>query len=194
MTEHTVTFYKVTAYTVTAHPMTAQTNRPGLTTARLLLRPLTLEDVDPLFAIMSQPNIMRFFPRPADTSRERAQRIIARQIETWELYGYGFWALELAATPGLIGWCGLGHIAERNETEVGYLLSQPYWGRGLATEAARASVEWGFATLNLALIVGLTHPDNTASQNVLRKAGLRFTGPDVYFGMDCLRFARERAA
>lgn len=135
---------------------------------------------------------MQYFPTPGTPDLARVERIVGGQINAWESYGRTFWAMEWRATGELIGWCGLQYLPQTQETEVGYLLGRPFWGQGIATEAARRSVSYGFDDLSLDAIIGITHPANMASQNVLRKAGLIFTGPAQYFGMDCYRFESKR--
>jgi ribosomal-protein-alanine N-acetyltransferase len=98
------------------------------------------------------------------------------------------------ANEHLLGWCGLGVLDETGEVEVKYLLRPDSWGRGLATEAARQSLGYAFGEAGLDLVIGLTHPENIASQRVLEKIGLTFTNRAVYFNFDCYRFARERLA
>ena len=164
----------------------------ALTTPRLTLRPFHAGDVPALYAILQEPDIMQYFPTPGTPDLARVERIVAGQIGAWETYGRTFWATEWRATGELIGWCGLQFLPQTQETEVGYLLARPFWGQGIATEAARRSVSYGFDDLSLDAIIGITHPDNIASQNVLRKACLTFTGPAQYFGMDCYRFERKR--
>ena len=81
-----------------------------------------------------------------------------------------------------MGWNGLQFLPETNETEVGYLLSRRFWGRGYTTEGARAALQFGFERFELEQIIGLVHPENIASQRVLEKAGLKFTNQAKYFG------------
>ena len=163
----------------------------ALTTPRLTLRPFRADDAPALFTILQEPNIMQYFPTPTTPDIARVERLIARQIAGWETYRRTFWAMEWRASGELIGWCGLQYLDETEETEVGYLLARPFWDQGIATEAARRAVSYGFDDLALDAIIGITHPANTASQNVLRKAGLTFTGPAQYFGMDCFRFEKR---
>jgi RimJ/RimL family protein N-acetyltransferase len=80
-------------------------------------------------------------------------------------------------------------LSETNETEVGYLLSRDFWSKGYATESTRASLDYGFTTLGLQEIIGLTHPENTASQRVLQKCNMAFTHRAQYFGMEMARFS-----
>ncbi|MBN1935240.1 MAG: GNAT family N-acetyltransferase [Anaerolineae bacterium] len=171
-------------------------NIPAIATERLVLRPFTMDDVDPLHEIVQQPDIMRYFPpqpRPANPPlREAIERLINGQLKDWERNGYAWWAVELKDKLRLLGWCGLGYLSETDETEVAYLLRQEVWGQGLATEAAKASLAWGFQTFQFDAIIGLIHPDNIASQRVLEKCGLTFVERKDYFGMECCRYVLYR--
>ncbi len=166
---------------------------PTITTARLLLRPLTEADVDPLHGLMADRDVMRYFPRPDPPSPDQIERLINAQLRHWEEHGLGWWAVQLAASDELIGWSGLQFLPETDETEVAYLLGKRYWGKGLATEAARAGLRFGFETLGLVRIVGIVHPDNAASRRVLEKLGMAFVNQARYFGMDCCRYATDRS-
>jgi len=117
---------------------------------------------------------MQYFPRTDPPDLERVQRIIEHQLTHWEQHNLGWWAVTLHGLPELIGWNGLQYLPETDEVEVGYLLSRQFWSQGLATEGARASIMYGFETLGLRQIIGLTHPENIASQNVLKKCGLKY--------------------
>lgn len=164
---------------------------PSLKTQRLVLRPFTMDDAPTLFPIVQEPNIFQYFPTKTAWEMERVERAIRHQIEHWESFGYGLWAVTLAESNQLMGWCGLEFLPDTNETEVGYLLSGIFWGKGYATEAARASVQFGKDTIGLREIIGLTDPENIASQRVLEKSGLTFTRRQVYFGMEMFRFATQ---
>lgn len=170
---------------------------PSVTTDRLALRPFTMQDVDELYAILLQPDILRYFPpqpRPLKPPpREAAERMINAQLKDWEEHGYAWWAVEMKDKPGLLGWCGLGYLPETNETEVAYLLRHDVWGKGLATEATRASLAWGFERFSFGFIVGIVHPENIASRRVLEKCGLKLAEQTVYFGMDCCRYVIQQA-
>ena len=96
--------------------------------------------------------------REVSEAVSRIERLIEFQLKHWQEHNYGWWAVCLSqAHDGgpLIGWAGLQYLPETDETEVGYLLGSAHWGRGLATEAARASVRYGFEKLGLRQIVGI---------------------------------------
>lgn len=169
---------------------------PTICTDRLTLRPFTGQDITPLFEILQQPDVLRYFPPqprpPKPPPRQAAERMIGEQLQEWQERGYGWWAVELKGQPNLLGWCGLGYLSDTDETEVAYLLRREVWGQGLATEGARASLAWGFERFAFDFVVGLTHPDNVASQRVLEKCGLRFVERKVYFGMECCRYVIKK--
>ena len=168
--------------------MADKNNTPTLNTPRLRLRPFTPADATPLHSILNQPNIMQFFPTNTPPDMDRTQAIIERQLAQWADYGLGWWAVTRSGQSELIGWNGLQYLPDTDEVEIGYLLSQRFWGQGLATEGARASLQFGFETLGLQQIIGLTHPDSIASQNVLKKCGMRYIEQREYFGIQVFRF------
>jgi len=164
---------------------------PTLTTERLLLRPFSAADAGPLQQILSDKVVLRYMPTTEPPDRRRVGRLIEQQLGHWAEHQFGWWAVERRAEPGLIGWCGLTHLPETGQDEVAYLFGRAYWGRGYASEAARASLEFGFAQRDLKQIIGLTHPENVASQNVLKKLGLTFVDQICCFGMTCRRYSIE---
>jgi len=160
-----------------------------LTTERLILRLFTMNDIEDLFAITNETDIFRYFPTKTGWTIEKTERSIFHQIQHWDKYGYGQMAVTLTDSGQLMGWCGLEFLPETNETEVGYLLSKAFWGKGYATEAAKESVKFGVENVGLKEIIGLTDPENIASQKVLQKCGMTFTRRQVYFGMEMFRYA-----
>jgi RimJ/RimL family protein N-acetyltransferase len=167
-------------------------NIPTLTTPRLFLRAWTPEDAEALFTILQEKDLLRYFPRTIPPPLDRVERYIAHHLAQWQERGYGHWAVVLHPSNQLIGWNGLEYLPETSETEVAYLLSNKYWGQGFATEAARAAIDYGFGTVGLKQIIGLTHPENIASQRVLEKCGLAFIDRALYFGMELCRYRINR--
>lgn len=161
----------------------------ALVTERLVLRPFNMGDAPVLFKIVQEPDIFRYFPTKTPWEMEKVERNIKYQIDQWQDHGYGQMAVTLAKTGLLMGWCGLEFISDTRETEVGYLLSRAFWGKGYATEAAKESVKFGIEKVGLKEIIGLTDPENTASQKVLEKCGMTFTRRQIYFGMEMFRYA-----
>ena len=174
--------------------MAAKKSIPTLTTSRLILRAFTKEDVDPLHHILGEKEILRYFPNPSPPSRDKVEKLISARLGHWEEHGYGWWAIEQRLKKGLIGWSGLLFLPETKEVEVGYLLGKAFWGKGLATEAAQACLQYGFKNFAMEIIVAIVHPENMASQRVIKKLGMSFVDEARYFGMDCHRYSIERSS
>jgi len=162
---------------------------PTVITPRLYLRPFELSDSEALHRIMGQPGVLRYFPNPSQPDLGRVQRLINFQLDHWQEHGFGWWAIQDKRTSAFIGWSGLQYLPDTDEVEIAYLLDRDYWGRGLATEAARSGIVFGFEKTGQEEIVGIVHPENGASIGVLEKLGMRFTVRKMYFGMDCLRYS-----
>lgn len=167
-------------------------NIPSIETPRLLLRPWTLEDAEAWFAILQEPDILRFFPNPGPPPRFKADAYIKHHLDHWRRYGYGHWAVVTPKDGRLIGWNGLEYLSELDEVEVAYLLSKRVWGRGYATEAAGAAVRFGFETAALPAVIGLVHPENAASIRVLEKCGLKYADRITLWGMGMSRYRITR--
>ena len=107
-------------------------------------------------------------------------------------HGFGRGACILKSTGENIGFAGLKYLEELGEVDVAYRLMPAYWGQGLATEVALASVRYGFADLGLKQIIGLAMPENIASVRVLEKTGLRFVETVTFWGHQFSRYIITR--
>ena len=143
-------------------------------TKRLLLRRQVLEDLDALWALYCNPEITKYILDAPKTYEE------AKEELEWFMNGHprhpelGLWATIHKETGRFIGRCGLlpWTLEGQNEVEVAYSLAQDFWGQGLATEAAQGILQYGFEKLNLARMLCLIDPANTASQRVAEKIGM----------------------
>jgi ribosomal-protein-alanine N-acetyltransferase len=159
-------------------------------TARLRLRPLRLDDVDALGEVYLDPLVARWI---GPHTREDVAREIAMQIEHQASLGWSFWAVEGRASGRLIGDCGLQPLEHRGpEVELGYDFHPRAWGRGLATEAARAVMRQAFGPLGIERVVAVVKPQHIASQRVLEKAGLQRTGTREAYGESLLLYEAHR--
>jgi|GEM_PF-106423 len=143
-------------------------------TARLKLRPITLNDVDNLLLIFGDPVAMEFWP--AVKSREEVLRSIEWHQQSYRENGYGLWAAELRDTGEFVGRVGLirqDDVAGKVEVEVAYALVPKFWKHGLATEAARACRDWAFEHLDCSRLVSLVHTRNLPSCRVAERNGMR---------------------
>ena len=148
-------------------------------TDRLILRELVASDAEGLFAIDSDPDVHRYLGNNPVKSMEQIKDVIQFIRNQYVENGIGRWAMIEKTTHNFVGWAGLKLIKEPtnhhcNYYDLGYRLHKNYWGKGFATEAAKASVDYGINQLNLKDIYGIADVNNVASKKVLEKVGLKF--------------------
>jgi RimJ/RimL family protein N-acetyltransferase len=143
----------------------------------LRLRRWRAEDVEPFVALNADPEVMEYFP--SMLSREETAAAVGRVEKHFEDRGYGFWAVEAPGQAPFIGFIGLAVVSFEASfapcVEIGWRLARPWWGKGLATEGARAALAYGFKRLNLSEIVSFTVPGNVRSRRVMEKLGMRYS-------------------
>ena len=167
---------------------------PSIHTSRLILNQLQLEDAGALFRIYQTKGVLQYFPNPTPPTFEKVQRFIQSQQAHWDKYGYGNWGIVPEGEDEIIGWAGLQFLPELNETEVGFLLNKPFWGKGYATEAARASLMFGFNRYKLDHLIALVHPENLASMRVIDKCGMAYQETLALWGISLKRYRINRLA
>lgn len=156
-----------------------------LATERLLLRPFAPDDLDAVAAYLGDPETMAHMggARP----RDWAGAFLDWQRERCLENGYGIWAMVERATGRVIGDAGIQELGGPPAIaghRLRYMLERRTWGQGLATEAARATVDFAFRLLRLDEVKAITHPAHRASQHVLSKIGMTSEGHVAYDGLD----------
>ena len=141
---------------------------PTLHTERLTLRAFRAADLDAVAAMQANFEVRRFLGGGL-LSRDDSWSMMARALGQWPLRGYGLFAVEVEGRWA--GWAGVLHPLEWPEPELAYSLDQPFWGRGIATEAGRAAREWAFARFGFPRLASFILPDNTRSARVAEKLG-----------------------
>jgi len=165
-----------------------------LETGRLVLRRYDMDDIDRIDRLNSNAEVMRYIGDGSLRTREQTRAGILRTQRIYEIFpGLGFWIAEEKPARRFAGVFALIYIPKTVEVEVGYRLAQSAWGRGLATEGARALVRYGLLELGLERVVGLTHPANDPSKRVLMKAGLEPRGMGHYYDRELCYFVAERS-
>ena len=159
-----------------------------LETARLFLRPMNDSDVDAIFALRSDAEIMRFIRTP-QTDRKDVAAWVKLISSLWATDKIGLCAVFEKTSNSLIGWCGLWRLQETGETEVGYAIAADFQKKGLASEAAARCLEYGFDELNLEKIVAVARPENVASCRVMEKIGMTFDGIGKYYDRDLAHYS-----
>ncbi|HYJ60224.1 MAG TPA: GNAT family N-acetyltransferase [Actinomycetota bacterium] len=165
-----------------------------LETERLVLRPMTHDDVDALAAVLGDPRSMRFYPQPFDPPS--VERWVDRTLERYATDGYGLLAVVERGSGEVVGDCGPTRQAVDGEdfVELGWHVRSDRQGRGYATEAGVACRDHAWAALDPARLISLVRPENVPSWSVARALGFRPWRGTVRAGMAHVVWSLERDA
>jgi ribosomal-protein-alanine N-acetyltransferase len=150
------------------------------------------EDWEEFRELTSDPLVVRYLGTGEPWPEARVREFVARQCENWERHRMCLWKLLPRASGELIGICGLQRLPEGPDVEIGWWLAPAHWGHGLATEAARHALAYGFKVCNLERIVAIAHPANRDSLRVMERIGMRFEREAVHKGTRVVLYAIER--
>jgi RimJ/RimL family protein N-acetyltransferase len=170
---------------------------PTIETERLRLRAHTLNDWDQSFGLWGNADVTRFIGgKPV--SREETWKRLQVYAGMWVLFGYGFWAIEERETGCLVGEIGLMDARREmeprfgDEPEIGWALAREAWGKGIASEALGAVLDWADDKLKPPAVVCIISPDNAPSIRLAGKFGFRERVRTTYHGVSTIQFERVR--
>jgi ribosomal-protein-alanine N-acetyltransferase len=163
-------------------------------TERLILDSWRSSDWTEFRPIATDPEVMRYINGGIPWTDEQVQNFVYRQIMLRSARGFCRWKLLDASTGELIGFCGAGIWRDVPDPEIGWWIARRYWGRGLATEAARAALDDALERVCLRRIISIARPENTASIGVMKKLGLRFDAEFESDGIKLVRYAIDRSS
>jgi RimJ/RimL family protein N-acetyltransferase len=149
---------------------------------RLVLRPFAASDLDAFAAPNADPHVREFFP--SVLNRAESDASAAMYMKHWERHGFGRWTIEVPGVTAFAGVVGPMYVPFEAPftpaVEVGWRLDRAHWGRGYATEAARAACEFCFDQLGLTEIVAFTVPNNARSRQVMERLGMTHAPNDDF--------------
>jgi [ribosomal protein S5]-alanine N-acetyltransferase len=154
-------------------------------TERLILRDLLPSDAAKMFKLDSNPDVHKFLGNRPIQKIEQAEEVIKIVRQQYLDNGIGRWATIEKSSGDFIGWSGLKFvtITENHHTnfyDVGYRFMPKYWGKGYATESAKAALEYAFKIMKVNEVIGTCHEENIASRRALEKCGLKFVEKFLY--------------
>lgn len=159
-------------------------------TDRLILRLLDEKDIDDIFAMRSDPEVMRFIRAPQN--RVETVNWLNLVSSRWKSDHIGFCAIVEKQTDKFIGWCGLWRLKETSELEIGYAIAKNAWGKGFATEAAQVFLRYAFEQLKPDKIVAVAEPENASSRRVMEKLGMKFVRLGEFYNRELVQYAISR--
>lgn len=147
-----------------------------LETSRLILRQWQEKDLQPFAELNADPEVMKYFPKALN--RQESDNVVARFMAMIIAnQGWGFWAVEMKTTGEFVGSVGLAHQPDRFDfspcTEIGWRINKKFWGKGIAKEAAEASLAYAFNVLHLPEVVSFTSIHNTPSEKLMQRLGMQ---------------------
>ena len=158
-----------------------------LETDRLILRPLDEKDINAIYAMRSDADVMRFIREPQN--RVESANWVELVSSRWQDEQIGFCAILEKPSKKFVGWCGIWRLKETEELEIGYAVAKGLWGNGLATEAALVFLDYAFEKLEPEKIVAVARPENAASRRVMEKLGMNFVGTGIFYEQELVQYA-----
>jgi RimJ/RimL family protein N-acetyltransferase len=151
-----------------------------LETERLILREMLPSDAEALFVMDSNPNVHQYLWNKPLTSIDEVYQYIEKVRNQYLENNIGRFVVVLKETKDLIGWAGLKYNTEKVNNKVsfydiGYRLNEKFWGKGYASEASFAWLDYGFNVMKIKIMEAAAHTDNIASNRILQKIGLKMT-------------------
>jgi [ribosomal protein S5]-alanine N-acetyltransferase len=161
-------------------------------TERLRLLTWTKTDRRDFELLATDPKVVRFITGGIPYAADRVDEFVERQMRQQEQLGYSLWRIVVKETGQFAGFCGLQPIAETGEPEIGWWLLPEHWKKGIATEAGRAALDWGFRVSHMPIVVAVANPANMGSMAVIRRLGMQADGEMLYRGQRCARYIIHR--
>jgi ribosomal-protein-alanine N-acetyltransferase len=160
-----------------------------LETERLYLRRFKDDDLDALASIYANPNVMRFIGTGETFTNKQTGKSIQRWNEYEDENGFSNWAVIRKADGMFLGKCGLSWLPDKSDVEISYILDEPYWGMGYATEISKATLLYGMKKLKINRITALVYPQNSPSIRVIEKMGMIYEKEAEFWGIKFLMYS-----
>jgi RimJ/RimL family protein N-acetyltransferase len=165
---------------------------PTIETERLVMRPWREEDLDAYAEMCADREVMRYIGSGRPLDRDEAWRQIAIFVGHWELRGFGLWVVETKDEPSFVGRVGLWQPEGWPGLEVGWALARRHWGQGYATEAGRASMEFGWKAVQAPSLISLIQPENEPSRRVAERLDMEIARREMLGANEVLVYRRNR--
>ena len=156
---------------------------------RLTYRPITRDDLAWLIEMRTPEPVARYLGGSRWQNPEALAKRMEFYLECYDTLGFGISVMSLKDTGELIGTSGLQPLEATGEIEVGYNMSERFWGQGYGTECASYWLRFGFEKGGLERIVAVAHPDNTGSWRIMEKCGMTFEKREEHYGVECVVYA-----
>jgi ribosomal-protein-alanine N-acetyltransferase len=171
---------------------TAKFEFPTIGTERLLLRMFEERDLDSAFRLFNDNDVQKYLSPENKRTRKRLKVTFEKLRLRWEERGFGIWCVCEKSSRQMIGYCGFQYLDKTRTIEIVFAYLKEHWNKGFATEAANACLGFGFERLEIERIYAVIHPENTASQRVLKKIGMSFDRASEHYQMNLTTYTIAR--
>lgn len=154
-----------------------------------MLRNQLPEDADVIAKMFGDEEVMRFIGDGKTFPRSVAEQSITKWNDYEREHGFTSWAIVRLEDNALIGKCGFNYLPDNSDIELSYMLDEPYWGNGYASEIAKSTLEYGLNKLNMKRVVALVYPQNSPSIRVIEKTGMNYEKEYEYMGIKMLMYS-----
>lgn len=155
--------------------MNVKIDKQTIITERLYMRKLSLEDIDDMYGIVKKNAVGKWLAASKGMTKEETKIYVEKFANHWNQYGFGVWAVFNTCTGDMIGHCGLRYVDQQTkDVEIMYLLDPECWGRGYATEAAKASIQYATHSMKMKKLMARIKMTNDKSKKVLETLGFQF--------------------
>lgn len=161
-------------------------------TERLILRELTMADLDRIHEMRSDPDVAKYIGADKVKDRSWNEKRLKFHIDCYAKHGFGMWGIIWKETGEMIGWAGLQPLEDSGYIEVGYGMVKEYWGKGIGYEAGFASLKYGFEVAGLEQIVAVADPANNNSWGIMKKLRMTQGENQVHYGLDLVFYSITR--
>ena len=158
---------------------------PVLLTRRLDLSAVRKEDEPALRTMQANPAVMRYVCEAGVRTAAETTQSVAAMVEQWDRAGFGYFLLRLRTSGEPVGYAGFRPMDSSSNVEIGYVIDEPYWGQGFATEAGKQLLDYGFRVLKFPSLWATVDKEHKKSQDVTARLGMFLAGEGRYDGLDC---------
>ncbi|GGB37948.1 N-acetyltransferase [Lentibacillus populi] len=154
----------------------------NINTKRILMRKLSTEDIKEFYEIVKKNDVGNWLGIGNGMSFKETEQYVNQIIKHWKQHNFGVWALINQSTDEIMGHCGLRYIDDTEDIEIIYLLDPKFWGKGYATEAGNAAIQFAFNSLKIHKLIARVRTNNSNSKKVIDKLGFKFIYDRDYNG------------
>jgi [ribosomal protein S5]-alanine N-acetyltransferase len=167
-------------------------NLPLLETERLLMRMFDPKDLDDLDELFNDEEVQKHLVPQNKRNREQVLKLLENLVRRWKERGFGIWCVTEKDTGKVVGYCGFQFFDKTTDIELLFGFKPKYWGKGFATESAKASLKFGFEKLSFQKVYAATDPQNIASRRVLEKLNMNFVSKETYYGIELVTYSIDK--